>query len=790
MKSMKLIRNYILNLNHYTRRLKMKKLITITFVSLMLLCGAAHADSTWVDPGTIAGETWTAGGSPYCITGDMFISYLTIQPSVDVLFFGDYDFDVSGLILAVGTQQDSIRFTRAHEDSARWGGMLLDNVIPGSELAYCQIEFATAPGLRIEDSPDLEMRNCTISNHYRHISNQSITLKAGGIYVIGMCTLSDCQISDNELSAFHSSIPSYNIMSMGGGIYTDGDLTLINCKITGNSISARTHYIGSMSHTRGGGIYTIGSLTLRCSEIYNNVAHAYSDSYSDCDSRGGGIYISGDLVTTNSIIAHNEANAGPGYYLLRHGSGIYMNSGTMADTNSTVAYNNYQGLFNNSATVTIMNSIYYSNEESQISGSATVDYSNIEGGWTGGTGNISYNPVFYNNTDSLHIVEVSPCVDAGNPDPMYNDPEDPLNPGFATWPSWGTVRNDMGAHGGPGAPGWEPAHPIIAVNPQLLDFGTVVIGNEVDLPLTISNVGDADLILSDVYTSNLVFTTDFDTTNAVIVPYGSLEITVTFDPVSPIPYDEILTIENNDVLTTVSLLGIGTEPGWIGVSLTPYGAPIVVPEEGGSFDFNIAIQNWDSGPQSFDLWTQIELPGGSTVEVMSISGLTLPGNALVDRDRTQYVPEYAPSGTYTYHGYVGTYPWVVDSTDAFTFEKAGTGFNGSAGSSADWLCMGEPFDQWVAEAEVEIPDDFALHGASPNPFNPTTTFSFTLPEATDVTLTVYDVSGRQVSTLVDGQRNAGVHEAVFDGAGLASGVYLYHLSTGEYQATGKMVLMK
>jgi hypothetical protein len=43
-------------------------------------------------------------------------------------------------------------------------------------------------------------------------------------------------------------------------------------------------------------------------------------------------------------------------------------------------------------------------------------------------------------------------VDAGNPHPNYNDPEDPLNPGFALWPARGTLRNDMGAYGGPGEP--------------------------------------------------------------------------------------------------------------------------------------------------------------------------------------------------------------------------------------------------------------------------------------------------------------------------------------------------
>jgi hypothetical protein len=59
-----------------------------------------------------------------------------------------------------------------------------------------------------------------------------------------------------------------------------------------------------------------------------------------------------------------------------------------------------------------------------------------------------------------------------------------------------------------------------------------------------------------------------------------------------------------------------------------------------------------------------------------------------------------------------------------------------------------------------------------------------------VTLSVYDVSGRLVGTLVDGWYEIGVHEAIFDGTGLASGIYIYEMSAGSFNATGKMVLMK
>jgi Secretion system C-terminal sorting domain len=67
----------------------------------------------------------------------------------------------------------------------------------------------------------------------------------------------------------------------------------------------------------------------------------------------------------------------------------------------------------------------------------------------------------------------------------------------------------------------------------------------------------------------------------------------------------------------------------------------------------------------------------------------------------------------------------------------------------------------------------------PNPFNPSTTIKYELPKSSEVTLSVYDMLGRQVSMLVNDRRSAGVHEVKFDGSNLASGVYFYRRSERE-----------
>ncbi|MFT7552665.1 MAG: hypothetical protein ACI9BV_002991, partial [Rhodothermales bacterium] len=77
-----------------------------------------------------------------------------------------------------------------------------------------------------------------------------------------------------------------------------------------------------------------------------------------------------------------------------------------------------------------------------------------------------------------------------------------------------------------------------------------------------------------------------------------------------------------------------------------------------------------------------------------------------------------------------------------------------------------------------------------NPFNPTTTFSFALPAASDVHLSVFDMLGRQVETLADGFWQAGQHEVRFEAAGLPSGLYFYRLSTATTVLTRTVTLLR
>ena len=97
----------------------------------------------------------------------------------------------------------------------------------------------------------------------------------------------------------------------------------------------------------------------------------------------------------------------------------------------------------------------------------------------------------------------------------------------------------------------------------------------------------------------------------------------------------------------------------------------------------------------------------------------------------------------------------------------------------------------VENNQVTIfPDQFFLNQNYPNPFNPSTTITFKIPNSEFTTLKVYDILGREVSTLVSKKLNQGSHTYTFDVTNLASGAYYYRLEAGNFVQTRKMIYLK
>ncbi|NQS99193.1 MAG: T9SS type A sorting domain-containing protein [candidate division Zixibacteria bacterium] len=238
----------------------------------------------------------------------------------------------------------------------------------------------------------------------------------------------------------------------------------------------------------------------------------------------------------------------------------------------------------------------------------------------------------------------------------------------------------------------------------------------------------------------------------------------------------------------VWLVRLGSELPPMMVDLTPHNTPIVIPADGGSFTFDIDITNITPIPQQTDIWTQIILPNMAAVPIINVYDITIFPTT-ISRERIQIVPAAAPGGIYTYRAYVGDYPWVVDDSDWFTFEKLGDGGEGGFSSPSDWPCLGELFDGEEA-VHTLIPETYALHAPYPNPFNPKAILVYSLPEDLIVSVVIYDIQGREVVRLIDELQPAGIHEIVFDASGFSSGIYFARLMAGNFHQTKKLLLVK
>jgi len=97
----------------------------------------------------------------------------------------------------------------------------------------------------------------------------------------------------------------------------------------------------------------------------------------------------------------------------------------------------------------------------------------------------------------------------------------------------------------------------------------------------------------------------------------------------------------------------------------------------------------------------------------------------------------------------------------------------------------------VEKTNVKV-EKFDLKANYPNPFNPSTTINYSIPQASNVTLIVYDMLGKEICTLVNNFQNAGNYKVQFDSGNqkLSSGVYIYTLNAGKFSKSMKMVVLK
>ncbi|RJP73668.1 MAG: T9SS C-terminal target domain-containing protein [Candidatus Zixiibacteriota bacterium] len=258
---------------------------------------------------------------------------------------------------------------------------------------------------------------------------------------------------------------------------------------------------------------------------------------------------------------------------------------------------------------------------------------------------------------------------------------------------------------------------------------------------------------------------------------------------------------------------IKTEAGGqpLETTLTPVNPPLVIPATGGSFDYQVRIQNLSGLTQEFQVWSGWYSPDGNWIGILGPFRLTnVPVGADLTFGRAQNVAGTNPPGEYTYVGYAGIYAsGSIWDSSYFTFTKSATDGSGAfVYNNENW---GDPFPgepggppPRATAWRFVVAEEFTL-SVYPNPFNPVTTLRFGLPAAGYVRLEVFDTGGRNVGAILCGRPGgghigpplqgeawypAGSHEVSFDGTGLPSGVYLVRLTAGEVSQVQKIVLLK
>jgi len=262
-----------------------------------------------------------------------------------------------------------------------------------------------------------------------------------GTYVEGggiLITLSSPKIKNNLIIENDAIRVGAGITSAGGGGIRVGDG---NPHIINNVIMSNSGMYG------GGIVLNYTGAVVRNNIIYNNTVYQAVTGVPTFG--GGGIWVLEKFGTTPRIIENNtivgNSSSGVGSGAAGKGGGVLI-WGTTVQAENNIIWGNTQTIGEQIVLLT--------------GGILNLTYSLIEGGWAG-TGNIDANPNF--ELTEFYLSDSSACIDAGDPDPIFNDPEG--DPGLGKWPSKGTIRNDMGAYGGP-------------LSKELSDFTISSVGDE------------------------------------------------------------------------------------------------------------------------------------------------------------------------------------------------------------------------------------------------------------------------------------------------------------------------
>jgi len=618
--------------------------------------------------------------------------------------------------------------------------------------------------------------------------------------------ISNCTFTQN--SAFYS----------GGGMYNfQSNPEITDCTFFSNStddsngggmvnqeshpIITNTKFRKNDARREGGGMYNQASNPLIVNCVFSqNIAR----------NNGGGMFnFQSNPVITNSVFAQNRL------VTTFAGGGMYNHESSPIITNCIFSNNEQDAMLNNqNSDPIIKNSIFWFSVNiiiANFNGSTpVVSYSDVMGSggsssWnndigTNGGGNIDVDPLFVDprsvfdeiTEGNYRLQSASPAINAGTNGSVATTQDSDGNSRIVA----GTV--DMGAYEFQSAL-YSVAQEVTENGPTTYEFGNT----KVNLEFNGIPADNTLYLFVDYYDSpadNVAFS-DTPPLNPSVYRWvitktgdGFTDASVTFTDVTsllgvanpssvtiyarPIPGSgDFLALSTSldaeDLSTTVTSFSefiLGSDDDVLPVQMSSFTASASRLNAELKWRTESEVENHGfeverrvvSGPETFNLPPEADPPSAEKPETTWLTVGFIPGAGTSSSPRDySFVDKPDQPGRYAYR------IKQIDHSGAFTYTSA---------------------------LEVNIglaPMEFNLAQNYPNPFNPTTTIEFTLPQDGRVVLKIYDLQGREVATLVDEERHAGVyHQVLFDASRLASGLYFSRLQSGGLQSVKKIVLLK
>ena len=763
----------------------------------------------------------------YQVIGDISVNNgdtLIIEPGVTVKFMDYYLFTIYGKLLAAGTETDTIHFTSGQPswnwNPGDWNRIRFeDSSDSNSVISYSKIEYASYGIFCYFSSPNIS--NNTISNNNDDgISCQNYSSP----------TISNNTISYNNyfgISCYNSSSPTISNNTISYNNYYGFDCSSSSSPtISNNTISNNNYY----------GIYC------SCSSTSPNISNnTISNNYD-----GIRCYDSSSPTISNNTISNNN------------------NCGIIACTSSSVSiinnilYDNHFGIYAESSPSALEYNLFYLNNYDGYgdyipSAFGEIVIVNANGDPCDTYFNLFMDPLFVDPANlDFHLTESSPCIDAGNPDPIYYDPDGTVadigafyfDQGYATFDISGNIGYYSDDSPIPNADvditGDDTFSATTNTTGDYL-FNSIPGGNYISTPSKSDDLGglsgtDAsriarfaaglftldclEMIAGDVSMNGYISGTDASRVAryaAGLLAYlntSGINWVFTPEPIPdcdtwpPIVYEN--TREYNPLASDL------TDEDFIGIRLgdvTGNWSPDVrEPLKYESFEITeieTGINSTLRIPVIIDKISAIEgidICIAFNPEVLQLTELTLKEGILDNKDYTietnlneagkGKMVIYALKDLITEKGTVAFIEFdiigAVGSKSEIYFTKYDVNETEASGGFQVVSSKGNEIITKRLEANVveTIPEKFVLYQNYPNPFNSKTVIRYDLPKDVHVNIQIYNVRGQLVKELVNGVEEAGRKETEWNAEDMSPGIYFYRLSTEDKTFIKKMVLMR